>query len=334
MNRRCAKSGGTARVAVIGAPTQEGTRLRKALAEFGVPGGRVDLYGSAAGEALLSEYDGEARMVQEADLQEISQHELIFICGEGPMATAAAAAAPESMVIDLIDCLPPDAAPRPVHMDINPEAAEAGPGRRYAVPHPLVLMLAELLHPLNRELGLAEATAVIIRPASDFGPEGVEELREQTVRLLSFSDVPVETFGRQLAFNVIPQGQLAGGQGDLDGRIRREVAALLGWKEHRFSVRWLTAPMFHGHAAQLHFRVERSAPLDRVREVLYEAGLIRAAEGDPPATPLDVAGQERCDLSDLSEDGLGGYWAWVVSGGTATRGARQAVRLAAQLGLL
>ena len=47
---------GKARVAVVGAPTTAGSRLREALAKHGVPGDQVDLYGGTGGEVVISEY--------------------------------------------------------------------------------------------------------------------------------------------------------------------------------------------------------------------------------------------------------------------------------------
>ena len=63
---------GTARAAVLGSTTSCGTRLRQMLAEFGVPGSRVDLYAAVdSAEPILSEYKGEARLVQKPDLDEL-----------------------------------------------------------------------------------------------------------------------------------------------------------------------------------------------------------------------------------------------------------------------
>ena len=52
-------------MALVGAETPEGARIRQALADRGIPGERVNLFGRTEGEAVLSEYAGEARMIQE-----------------------------------------------------------------------------------------------------------------------------------------------------------------------------------------------------------------------------------------------------------------------------
>jgi aspartate-semialdehyde dehydrogenase len=329
MSRPSADSGGPARVAVVGAFSVEGAYVREALAKHGVPGNRVDLYGATGGEVVFSEYAGEARVIQEADLAEVARHEVIFLCTPWEIAEALVSATPTSVIIDLHGCLPPDSNPRRAPLEID-AGLERGDGR-FVVPHSLALVLAEVLRPLDRRFGVDEAMAVVIRPAADYGREGVEELREQTVRLLNFSEVPVDTFGRQLAFNVVPEEQLAVGRRDLEGRIAGDVAELLGWSERRFTMRLLTASVFHGHGLQLRFRLAREGKVEEVRAALEEQGLLEGADGGAAATPLDVTGETRTCLADPAEDGLGAYWVWGVAGATGPRGARQAVRLAAAL---
>jgi len=335
MNLRSADApkNGHARVAVVGASTEDGTFVREALEKARVPGGRVNLYSTSTGEALISEYHGEARLIQDPDLDEIARHDLIFLCERGELAgRLLSTAGPDSLVIDLLDISPGDV-PR-VHIGINPQIAEATGLGRFAVPHPLTLLLAELLHPLDRGPGVVEASAVIVRPAADFGREGVEELRLQTVGLLSFAEVPVETFGRQLAFNIIPQAGFKNGDRQLETRIVGGVQELLGWEESRLTVKLMAAPVFYGHGIQLRFRLDGASAPEEIRELLDQAGLPDAEKQNAPATPLDVTGEARTAVSDLCPDGLGGYWLWVVVGEAGTKGAREAVRLAAHLGKL
>jgi len=328
MSRPSASGNGAARFAVVGAPTLDGSHLREALAKQGVPGARVDLYGTTRGEVVLSEYAGEARMIQEPELDEVAGHELIFLCECGKLAQRLSAAAAGSVIIDLKDCLPAEAQARRVLLEIEPDVAQDD--RRFAVAHPLALVLAEALAPLDRRFGLREAMAVVLRPAADFGDRGVEELRQQTVGLLSFAQVPMELFGGQLAFNILPQADVGEAQRGLEQRIDREVAELLGWSERHFTAKLLTAPMFHGHGLQLRFRLKRHAERDAVEQALEEAGLLPSSSAAVP-TPLDVTGEMRTSLSVPSEDGIGGFWMWGVAGATGARGAQQAVRLAAAL---
>jgi aspartate-semialdehyde dehydrogenase len=328
MGRRSASAPGGARVAVVGAATSDGLRLRKQLAELGVPGSRVDLYGTIRGEAVISEYAGEARLIQEPEPGEIHSHDVIFLCEDDQLARGVAADAhPDALVIDLVGAL--DATDRPprVHMEINPQTAQ-NQGKRLAVAHPLAIMLADLIVPLESELGLEEVVAVVLRPAADFGEAGIEELREQTVRLLNFLDVPAQTFGRQLAFNIIPQAGLSCDVPYLEARITRDVTELIGWDRERMTLRLLAVPVFYGHCIQLRLRCGQDAEVSRIEELLTTRAVSLPAQVAEAATPLDVSGERSTRLYEIAEDGLGGFWILAVAGETDGRGAEHAVRLA------
>jgi len=331
MSPRSADPESAARVAVIGAVTVDGGRVRAALAAAGVPGQRVDLFGETRGtdgEVVLGEYAGEARMIPAPDPAEILGYDVIFLCEPGEISRRIAASPVEGqLVIDLCDCLPQALRARRVHLDLMPEIAGAEAGGCYAMSHPLTLLLTDVLHPLDREIGLAGATAVVIRPAADFGEPALAELREQTVRLLGFADLPLETFGTQLAFNVIPQSRLDRLEPGVEARVVRESAEILDRDPPALALRMVTAPIFHGHAFQLHVRPATAVPIERASGVLEAAGLL-----DPqaaPTTPLEVESYLR--LSPLEEDGAGGFWLWGAAADISKRAAEQAVRLAARL---
>jgi aspartate-semialdehyde dehydrogenase len=314
------------RVAVVGATSDDGSRVREQLARAGVPGERVELFGRTSGEVVLSEYDGEARIVQEPDPSLIAEHDLIFVCDADPVGRRVLASAPpRALVIDLTGgAATGREAPR-FHSKLRPASRPSESGGRWAVPHALALLLAELLDTLT-PLGLEEAFAVVLRPASDFGEPGLEELREQTVRLLNFESVPVEVFGQQLAFNVVPQSRVAAAEPDLEGRIAAEVAELLGWTRRRLGLKLLTVPVFYGHGLQLRIRLAAGVGLPALREALDSGGWL--PDDLAPCTPLETVGEAQAWVAEMAEDGLDGFWLWVVAGETAGRNAQQAVQLA------
>jgi aspartate-semialdehyde dehydrogenase len=315
---------------LIGPTTTDGSRVRDALANLGIPGSRVDMFGTTRGEVLLSEYAGEARLVQEPAVEEIACHELIFLCEHGELGRRFVDAAhPGRLVIDLVGALPESTRAPLIHMDVNPEAARQHHGF-VAVPHPLAIVLGELLHPLEREIGLVEVVALIIRPAADFGESGIEELREQTVRLLNFTPIPTDVFGRQLAFNILPQPETDASP-RAGGMVERQVSELLGWQEKRLTLRSVAAPLFYGHALLLRLRLANGAGIEGVRAALEASATLDTPRENAPATPLDVAEECRTVPSEPAPDGLGGVWLWAAAGETGARAAEQAVRLAAAL---
>lgn len=325
------RRGGTARVALVGAASPEAAPLRKALANFGVPGNRVDLFGSTRGETVLSEYDGEARLVQEPELPEVQGHDLILLCEASEAATRLLPLGGNgTLVIDLAGCGAEREDVPLIHMGVNPADAkgETGVAR---IPHALALVLADLLRSLETAFGVRRATAMVMRPAADFGEPGIEELREQAVRLLNFSSPPTAVFGRQLVFNVIP-AELTDPAGEhLGARVVREVERLMGWPEPRFALRLVTVPVFHGHAFFLDVALGGAASPEAVSAVLGEAEGVETTNHESAATPFEAAGKRQTLVPAVSEDGLGGTWIWAVAGEVEGVPAEHAIRLASEL---
>ncbi|NIM00810.1 MAG: hypothetical protein GTN89_07835 [Acidobacteria bacterium] len=314
------------KIAVLGASTLEGTRVREALEAARVPAAKVDLFGFADGDVLVSEYAGEARMIQEPDPVVVAGHEVLLVCERGDSTRRVAEQLrADQLVIDLVGGLPEKLGARL----LNPRNEVDDAAGFYAVPHPLALVLSDLLSPVDRGPGVEQCVAVIVRPAVDYGEAGVEELRQQTVRLLNFVELPVDTFGRQLAFNIVPESGLSCGIPGFEQEIARQVGVLLGWDRERLTLRFLAAPLFYGHAVELHIRTPNGTGLDEMRRALAENGLEPGEERGPlVSTPMEVADERTIRLGELTADGLGGFWLWAVAGGSNSRAAEFAVRLA------
>jgi len=314
------------KIALLGASTLDGQRVREALEGARVPGRMVDLFDHSDEEMLLGEYAGEARVIQNPDTEEIAGHGVVLVCGAGSGVERVLEHVGTSLVIDVVGAFPEGASSRLVRPGEGEIEDLTG---LFRVPHPMALVLSDLLRPIDGGPGIDEAVAVVLRPAADYGQAGVDELRQQTVRLLNFVEMPVETFGRQLAFNIVPEQGLSCSVPGQEALIGRQVAELLGWDRERLALRFLAAPLFYGHAMELRLRTPNGAGLDEVREALREAGLEpQAGAGPLISTPMDVADERVIRVGDLSVDGLGGVWLWAVAGRSGTRAAELAVDLA------
>ena len=329
MSRLSAKARGTARVAVLGSSSTCGASVRQALADFGMPGARVDLYGTTdEAEPVISEYDGEARLIQKPDLDDLAARDLVFLCEPGEIVDRLfqGASCPRR-VVDVVRARPAGTAATLVHMDVNPQAARSETGI-LAVPHELSTLLIDLLHPLDARLGCQEAVALVLRPAADFGQPGVEELREQTVGLLSFARTSAPVFGRQLAFNILPQSVLPDGGDGLERVVAAEVRSILGWAEDRLTVCLAAVPVFYGHSAGLRVRLSRAFDAAEVRGALEAARIPVAGGAGSKITPVDVSTSRGTYVADVRPDGLGGCWVWAVAAEARGHNAELAVRVA------
>ena len=233
------------RIAVLGAASPAGAHLKAALADRGIPGGRVALFGLQREIAVLSEYDGEARLVQAADELDAAAYAAIFVCEVGHgVADLTRAATSGTLVVDMTGSIP-GAVLKGAPGD-SPEA------RLVAVPHAVTLLLISLLAPIQRAIGVTRVSAFVLRPASDFGEGGLEELREQTVHLLRFEKTPTEIFGRQLAFNALPEHLFPLGEEAASTRVVYETRAILGTPDLPLALSQALVPVFFGHAVAVH----------------------------------------------------------------------------------
>lgn len=308
------------RVAVVGAGGTVGAWLREALETHGVPGGRVDLFGASPGETVLSEYAGEARLLQVLEADSLHGHDLVFSCEAGPPPRLS----DRSLAISLAPTTEDSVL---VHEPLRPRPESA---RRVRVPDSLAVVLAELLAPL-RTLAPASVSIVALRPAAAHGASGLDELREQTVRLLRFESPPTEVFGKPLAFNLIPE-PFASGARTGAGRIAAEVTELLGPGGPEVTARVATAPWFYGHV--LFVRLQGLAgDRTRLRDVLAGAQAVELLEDGSGFTAADGPEERRTVVFHAERDG-DGAWILALAAEAETAAARQAVAVAAAAGRL
>ncbi len=331
---RANQASAAGRIALVGAGSFEGVRARHALGTMQVPGSDVDLFG--AGEALLSEYDGEARLIQEVDRAAFEGYRLILICDtSGEAVGFLSDPSPGATTIDLTGVGYRDLGLPLAHDRFLPPVVP-GAGSALTVPHSLSLVLAEILAPLHEGPGVVAVSAVILRPAADFGADAVDELRQQTVQLLNFGSPPVENLGRQLAFNVVPEPYLSDGGSMVSDRIESELARLLGLEPPAIGVDMVVMPVFYGHGISMQVTTGEPVSPEALYALLDAGPGLRAVADDRECTPVDVNGRGGVSITGIRADtGEGNrIRLWAAADVADSGSAVQAIRLARQLGVL
>lgn len=323
---------GGLRVAIYGAMSVLAREVRRQLEERGFPALAMHLHDVGDREGTITEYDGEATVVSPPDEDLAADLDLVLICGEDDPRCADYldwALRGEAVALDLVGVTRGRPGVPLVHVDVNPEAVAPG-ARVLSAPHPLVVPLVTILHRLRASWPLAEVSATVLRPASDLGEGGVEELHRQTVGLLSFTEVPKEVFGRQIAFNAAPlpvMGEEGGVLEDLAGDDLRRALDLPGVA---VSVRILQAPVFHDHAYSIHVRLGGRPAAAEVEAALEAADRIRISGEEDGRTPAELADEPGIWIGDVRSDrtGEGGYWIWAVADAMRSGAAFNAARIA------
>lgn len=272
--------------------------------------------------ATLSELDG-AALVQPLSAEQLEGVDLAFFCdlrADSPPSWELAGEGTTRILVSP-ETTPADAVP--VVAGVNDEAAVRG--GLLVSPHPAVVLLSLLLHPL-RPLGLADAAAWLVQPATMRGRRGLDELMMQTRSLLTFSDEsPSEVFGSQLTFNLLPtEGSTAA--------LGEQVAALLEGAATP-TIELVQGAVFHSFSGSLLVGFAEDPGGEAIAAALAAHPLIEAHDPAPAAGlgPIDAAGGSRVIVGPVGPAAgrPGHYWVRAVMDNLTRGGAVNALEIAA-----
>lgn len=307
--------------AVLGATTLLGKELRETLGQRAATWTDVRLFSTREDEVgALVEVGGAAAFVARYEPGALDGLNAAFFCNEIAEARPVLAELPAGTtgVVLSTDATVEDG--RPVVTGVNDGAAERG--RVLLSPHPAVILLAHLLHPL-RGLGLEEAVATVIQPASMRGDPGIEELFQQTRDIVAMAQQrPSPVFGTQLAFNLLPVPAPA----DPLATELREVLA----GEPPVSLQVLQGGIFHSLAASLYLRAAGRPGATAVKKALMRNPCIEMARRTGRLGPVEAAASEKVLVGAVHEEEAapGGLWLWAVVDNLTRGGAGNAVAVA------
>jgi aspartate-semialdehyde dehydrogenase len=319
-------------VAIVNPSDLVGKELRETLERRAGPWGEIRLLTNRKEEEnALTELAGGAALVSRYDAEALDGVDLAFFCGATAEIAAALAVVPPEVTAVVL--APPAAASppaegrlaeaRPIVAGVNSEVARLaanGSGRILLSPHPAVILLAHLLYPLAG-LGLEEAVATVIQPASVEGDAGLDELFEQTRDIIAIAQRrPTPVFGAQLAFNLLPVPAPAGG-------LEPTLAAVLGGGRPA-SFQLLQGSVFHSLAASLFVHLAGSPDAKRVRKALAGHPPLELVKKPARLGPIDAAASEKILVGAIQEDPAAGFWLWAVMDNLVRGGALNAIEIA------
>jgi aspartate-semialdehyde dehydrogenase len=240
------------RVALLGSTGAVGQELLAVLEERSFPVLELLPYGSEASAGTEIEFGGETLEVEPllpGGGTSVDGWDLVLCAAPGILEELLPELeAGEARVVDVSGSL--ELSPEvPLHR-VGSAALPAG-SRRIAVPRGAVAGMGLALEPLEREVGLVRVSAVTLESASGAGREGVGELADQTVQLLSAMTGEAGDavrFPQPLAFDCLPSVGLLLEEGETseEARLRMVVRRLLERPELPIEVTRVRVPIFAG----------------------------------------------------------------------------------------
>jgi aspartate-semialdehyde dehydrogenase len=277
---------------------------------------------------VLTEEHGEPVVIGRLDAATLGEYKVTFLAGSPDSARMAASLDAETVLIDLTGAAEESDRARLRAPSLEPKGYTVGEGSIHVVAHPAAIMLATVLNRLHLRFHVQRAVATVFLPASAHGKDGLDELQQQTVSLLSFKSLPKAVFDTQAAFNLLASyGEDAPVPLEtIEQRIERHLASLLEVSSRAPlpSLRVIHAPTFHGLAASLWVELEEMPGAEAIGEIL-------GAE-DPPPNNVSIAGQKTVATGGVAADrgNPRACWIW-IAGDNLRIAAEEAVDIARAL---
>jgi aspartate-semialdehyde dehydrogenase len=304
-----------------------GKELRESLGRgaAGLQWQEVRLLSTIADEiGTLTEAGGAAAVVQRYEPGSLDGVSVAFFCGPIAANRALLAELPPEVTAVVLS---PDASladGHPVVAGINtrPRGAKNGGSEVLLSPHPAVVLLAHLLHPLTA-FEPREAVATLIQPVSLYDDVGIEELFEQTRQIIAITPrwrSPV--FGAQIAFNLLPGASPETAAETVVASLAAVLPAPVP-----VAIQVVQGGVFHCLALSLHVRCGSGASPQAIRKAIAASPYVELAKDARHLGPIDAAASDKVLLGSVRGD-LGGFWIWAVMDNLTRGGAVNALEIA------
>jgi len=191
--------------------------------------------------------------------------------------------------------------------DVNPDEVSGYAGKGViAIPNSSTIQLVTTVKPLHDAVRVRRVVVSTFQSVSGTGKKAIEELRVQTIDLMSGRPARHKVYPHRIAFNCLPQTDAFGPNGytgeemQMAGETGKILAAKIG-----ITATAVRVPVFYGNCAALNIETEKKITVAEARELIAGAPGCRlvddAAKGLYPL-PSDAAGQDLIHVGRIRED--------------------------------
>ncbi|MGD9851850.1 MAG: aspartate-semialdehyde dehydrogenase [Nitrospirales bacterium] len=323
-------------VAVVGATGAVGTEMIQVLEERKFPVKALVPLASDRSEGLTVEFQGQEIPVKVLKPDSFTGVDVaLFSAGAGiskefaPIAVQAGAVVIDNSAAWRMDPNVPLVVP-----EVNAYALANHKGL-IANPNCSTIQMVVALKPLHDAARIKRIVVTTFQSVSGTGKDAMEELSDQTRRLLSFGDVKTEVYPHQIAFNCLPHIDefLANGYTKEEMKMLHETRKIMDDPSIQVTATTVRVPVFVCHAEAVNIETENKLTVTEARALLAAAPGIQVYD-DPERKlyplPIDVAGTDAVYVGRIREDESipKGLNLWVVADNLRKGAALNAVQIA------
>ncbi len=329
-------------IAVVGATGAVGETMLAILEERRFPYARVHAVASARSAGTRIAFDGGVLTVADLDQFDFSGVRLALFSPGASVSKVHAprAAAAACVVIDNTSQFRYDPDIPLVVPEVNPHALGAYRNRGIiANPNCSTIQMVVALQPIHAAVGIERINVCTYQAVSGTGKAALEELAEQSARLLNGHAIAPAVYPRQIAFNCLPHIDTFQDNGYTKEEMKMvwETRKIMGEPAMLVNPTAVRVPVFYGHSEAIHIETKTKMSIPEVREVLGAAPgvtvLDQPRDGGYPTAVSEAAGADAVFVGRIREDisHARGINLWVVADNVRKGAALNSVQIAEML---
>ena len=224
--------------------------------------------------------------------------------------------------------------------EVNP-AAIANYKQRNIIANPncSTIQMLVALKPIYDAVGIERINVATYQAVSGTGKEAIEELAQQTARLLNGQDIKAQVYPKQIAFNVLPHIDVFQNNGYTKEEMKMvwETQKIFGDDRIKVNPTAVRVPVFYGHSEAIHIETKEKITAQAARDLLTQAAgvevLDEQADKGYPTAVTEAANQDPVYVGRIREDisHQRGLNLWVVADNVRKGAALNSVQIAEEL---
>lgn len=328
-------------LAVVGATGAVGREMLAILEERNFAFTDIGLFASSRTAGGVVSFKGAELVVQELTEKSLDNYDIaLFSAGGGTsLRFSPIAAAAGCIVIDNSSAFRMDPSVPLVVPEVNPGALQNHKGI-IANPNCSTIQMVVALKPLHDVSPITRIIVSTYQAVSGTGQGAIDELLQQSGRVLSGGQPNPEVYPHQIAFNVIPQIDtfLENGFTKEEIKMVNETKKILFAPDIKINATTIRVPVVRGHSESVYIETQSPIGSQKARVILSGSpGVIVVDEVHSEDTgsrsypmPLDAAGKDGTFVGRIRDDldDPCGLSLWVVSDNLRKGAALNAVQIA------
>lgn len=311
------------RVALIGTDSLRGQEIKSVLSTGKFPIKSMEFYDPDVAEeySKLTEFRDEPKVIHHPDPYLFEGLDLVFLAADQETNRKFGLLAKEKgfRAIDLAESFTDNPEVPVIVAGLNDDLLKNKDLYLVSNPHPVTIFLSHVFSAVSSFCPIKKAISMVLQPVSAYENEGIEELAEQSVALLSSSDLNPKVFREQIAFNFLPGLEKPGKDGfsGKEKQIIQEIKRVLAQSEFSFSLSMVQAPVFHVYSIMVYLELAEDFDLTGLEKAFSNKSVFKFF---PPGSSeqisnVRVAGQEQIFIGHLKKDPYipGSLWLWVAA---------------------